>query len=241
MPNHSKTSHGSGWIVRALTAGFLAAALPAGSAQTAPGPIVAGVPVSLATRTPLGEARIEIPAGTAIESYEVSGDWVRMRKGPFSGWVAFQDTSLAPRTTPKPSPEPSASPSPANPPPTPENIPARPAGAVVCATAVPPSSPPADYPLTGALAFLAAAAVLAWLSLRRRCASLSSELEKFRTQKPPAPEAPAISAPEKPGKTLLPDPGFPVPCPLCGVPLPADSFKFGRNSCPSCAGSFVCE
>ena len=240
MPNHSKTSHRSGWIGGALIAGFLAAALSAESAQTTPGPIVVSVPVTLSTRTPLGEARIEIPAGAAIESYDVSGDWVRLRKGPFSGWVALRDTSLAPRPTSQPSPEPSASPLPANPPRSPDSIPTRQADAVVCPTSVSSSSPTAPgYPLTGALAFLAAAAVLAWLSLRRRCASLSSELEKLQAQKPP--DAPAISAPEKPQKTSLPDPGSPVPCPLCGVPLPADSFKLGRNSCPTCAGSFVCE
>ena len=242
MPNHSKTSHGSGWIGRALIAGFLATALPVGRAQTTPGSIVAGVPVTLITRTPLGEARIEIPAGTAIESYDVSGDWVRVRKGPFSGWVSFKETSLAPQPTPEPSPELTASPSPTTPHSTPQSIPDRPADAVVTTGAGPPSCPSGPgYPLTGVLAVIATAASLAWLSLRRRCASLSSELEKLRPAKTPAPEAPAISTPEKSGTTPLPDPGSPVPCPLCGVPMPADSLKFGRNSCPSCEGSFLCE
>ena len=245
MPNHIKTAHGSGWVGRALIAGFLALALPVGRAQTALGSIVAGVPATLTTRTPLGEARIEIPAGTVIESYDVDGDWVRVRKGPFSGWVAFKETSLAPQPNPEPTPEPTTPPPPvpATPPSTPKNIPARPADVVVCPTAaLPPPRPSAPCHLfTGALAFLAAATTLAWLSLRRRCASLASELEKVRAEKPLRPEAPVISTPQKPGKTSLPEPGSPVPCPLCGASLPADSLKFGKNSCPSCASSFLCE
>ena len=242
MPNHSKTSHGSGWIGRTLIAGFLAVALPTGSAQTTPASIVADVPVTLITRTPLGEARIEIPAGTAIESYDVAGDWVSVRKGPFSGWVALKETSLTPRPTPEPSPEPTASPSPATPPPTPQSLPARASDAVVPPGAAPPSCPSGPgYPLTSVLAFIAVAAALAWLSLRRRCASLSSELEKLRAEKTAASGAPVISPPEKSRKTSLSDPDTPVSCPQCGIPLPADSLKFGRNSCPSCEGSFVCE
>ena len=220
----------SAWIGRAVAAGFLAAPVLACRAETMQGPMKAAVPVILTTRTPLGEAQVDIPAGTPIETFEADGDWVRVRQGPFSGWVARKDTSLNPAPTPPPAP--SSTPPRIAPAPSPENVCAAAAGLTVSKPGSPFVLPPPAALLHGALAFLAATSTFAWMSLRRKCASLASEVEKLRAEK----TAPAAAVP---GPATEPAPLF--PCPLCKGDLQGDSLKVGSNTCPSCAGTFICK
>ena len=229
-PTNDKTSLRSAWISRAIVAGSLTVAALTGRAETTQGPMEAAVPVVLTTRTPLGEARIDIPAGTPIETFEADGDWVRVRQGPFSGWVALKDTSLNP--TPTPTPEPASTPPPAEPSPSPENVRSGVTSISASALDSPFVLPPPAVPLHWALAFLAVTSTLAWMFLRRKCALLASELKKLRAEKPPA----AVTIPVPSAK---PSPLF--PCPLCRADLQVDSLTVGRNTCPACAETFICE
>lgn len=68
-------------------------------------PPVTRTPVILTTRTPLGDARIELPAGSPLDSNLVSDQKVFISRPPFSGWIPVKDTTLVP--DPKPaSPQP---------------------------------------------------------------------------------------------------------------------------------------
>ena len=235
------------WICRAIVAGSLAVAALTGRAGTPQGPMESAVPVVLTTRTPLGEARIEIPAGTPIETFEADGDWVSVHQGPFSGWVALKDTSL----NPAPTPEPASTPPPVEPgssdssrgaetaekngfrgepSPPPDHVRA---GVTVIPVFTSPFVPaPPSLPLYWALAFLAVTSTLAWMLLRRKCDQLTSELKKLRAEKP-------LPAATIPGPSDKSSPFF--PCPLCRANLLIDSLKIGRNTCPSCAQAFICE
>jgi len=228
----------------AIAAGIFAVACASALVQAATGPMKADVPVSLSTRTPLGEARIEIPAGTPMETFEAEGDWVRVRKGPFSGWVALKDTSLNPPATPAPQATPQATPqidpkptsTPAQAGPSPEKGPATAIADVpIAAPAAPPSSGGVLFRI---VFFLALASAIAWLLLlRRKCTALASELEKLRAEKSTGP----VSAPDPVKKPPAADPVQTIPCPLCGEILTIDSLTRGRNACPACAGTFIGE
>ena len=227
-----------------IVAGIIAVASASALVQAASGPMKAVVPVSLSTRTPLGEARIEIPAGTPMETFEAEGDWVRVRKGPFSGWVALKDTSLnppsalapqvTPQAAPQATPEPTSTPAQAEP--SPEKV--RAAASADVPIAAPAASPSSEGVLFRMFFFLALAFTMAWLLLlRRKCAALASELEKLRAEKSAVP----ISAPDPAKKPPTADPVQTIPCPLCGEILTIDSLTRGRNACPACAGTFIGE
>ena len=74
---------------------FLAFALLAtGLAAEQPKLEVTRIAVVLTTRTPLGDARIELPAGTPLDSTQVTEGRIFINKPPFSGWIPVADTSL---------------------------------------------------------------------------------------------------------------------------------------------------
>ncbi len=83
----------------------VAAVSPAASAQQEPTNIVITPenPVALTTTTPLGEARITLPAGVPLENYRIEGDWVVVSSGPFNARVPLAE--LVP-PTPAPTPTP---------------------------------------------------------------------------------------------------------------------------------------
>jgi len=80
---------------------------------------VTRTPVILTTRTPLGDARIELPAGSQVDSNLVSDQKVFISRPPFSAWIPVKDTTLVtdPKATPAQTPAEVSKPAPA--PPTP--------------------------------------------------------------------------------------------------------------------------
>lgn len=60
-------------------------------------------PVVLSTTTPLGEAKITLPAGVPLENHRIEGDWVVVSSGPFTARVPLAE--LIP-PTPVPTPVP---------------------------------------------------------------------------------------------------------------------------------------
>lgn len=96
---------------------------PAASAQQEPAHIAITPenPVTLTTTTPLGEARITLPAGVPLENYRIEGDWVVVSSGPFNARVPLaelvpptpvptptppEETVVEPEPTPEPTPTP---------------------------------------------------------------------------------------------------------------------------------------
>lgn len=157
-------------ITALLLLALFAPALAWAQDATPSAPRITEVPVVLGTQTPLGEASITLPAGAALEDFEIAGDKVVVRQGPFHGEVPVSSTRL---------PEP----------PAPVIAPA----AVAAAAATPQESdpaPPARANLAGpaipawlfpvlALAALAygAYATACWLRLRRSHAALVAARE----------------------------------------------------------------
>lgn len=67
------------------------------SAQSGSGSLKTRNPVILSMQTPIGEAHIEIPAGTAFEQATIANGWVQLERGPFIGWVRAEETTLVER------------------------------------------------------------------------------------------------------------------------------------------------
>jgi hypothetical protein len=203
-------------IFGALAAGIFLAAAPADD-----GPVVVHRPVVLTTRTPLGEAQVGFPSGTSLEACGSADGWIRVRRGPFSGWVELKDTDRnpVPVETPVPAAVPSSTPAPAPPEAVPGGLPAALENyrALLASVGLDLSAPAAF--LVAILAFLAGLATLGWLRARRPVPA-------------PAP-APAPVPASSSGQT--------IPCPHCGAVLPVDSLRPGRMECASCKGAFVCE
>ena len=84
--------------------------LPKASAQSASGSLKTRNSVILSMQTPIGEAHIEIPAGTAFEQASITNGWVQLERGPFTGWVRVEETTLVERPVfvPKPTSPPEA-------------------------------------------------------------------------------------------------------------------------------------
>jgi len=230
-----------------------AVAVAASVAQPAPSPsptplsLVANETITLVTKTPLGDASVQIAAGTALTNIEVQGDKVKIWQGPFGATVNLaevQPTAAQSAVTPEPAatPSPTSSPTPETPEPSPTNTPEKPKpsatastlppGVITSATALPSWVLPA---VCGALAAYGVLATLALLRSRRNSAAV-----------PPAQVAaiaPVVTLPTKPvaKPAVVADEGRSIACPLCGKSIALEKVVKGRNHCPSCEGKFVGE
>ncbi|MEI6033107.1 MAG: hypothetical protein WCS65_02350 [Verrucomicrobiae bacterium] len=177
-------------------------------------PLRARAPVVLTTRTPMGVASIEIPADTPLETCETAGDWLSVRSGPFSGWVALKDTNWSPPPEPVRDEPPQAELPQAEPPQ------AEPPQATAPPAAVQEQCPfgpglPAKF-LLAALAGWAMLASIGWLLLRRKCARLDSRIAQLQEKSPTLAVPPAPSSAD-------PVPADPVPAdPVPADPVPAE-------------------
>jgi len=205
----------------------------------------------LSTKTPLGDATVTIPSGTAITNYEAQGGQVKIWQGPFTAVVATNDVQAEPVPTAKPDPSPAPSPE-ANPgiaaPTAPQ--PAA-AGPDVSATEFPsmdnagrlPVISPAlpDWLLPAAGGALVAYALFATIALLR------TSRHRGETRHAPSThagnEAPVIALPQeiKAKPAVMADGGRAIACPLCGKEIAMEKISKGRNRCPSCQGTYVVE
>ena len=204
----------------------LTVALPAGQAQEA-APATAAVDIILSTTTPLGEAGVRLPAGSVVTGLEEDGAMIVLRQGPFTARVP-REAIVFPAETPAPEPSPSVIVAEAT---------DDPVEAVALAEDT-PSSPAAVGPWgagwTGDWKTIwpaGAALVLGGYSLFATVA-----LVRLRRRGQPAP-APA-------GRTrpaVVTDGGRSIECPLCGKNIFVENLSGGRNTCPACHGSFICD
>jgi hypothetical protein len=194
-----------------------------------PEPPTAAGEILLGTKTPLGEATIAIPAGSTVGDYAEEGEMIIIRRGPFHARVPRAELVFPVR---EPDPEPS---------PTPE---------VVAAEVVAPDQNPqtAFAPPTSAGAALwpweegwsgdwqrlwpaAAVLLLGIYSLAVTAALLR------RRRRDAVVALPAVRTVH----AVVTNEGRSIACPLCGKDIVVDDLKGGRNTCPACRGSFICE
>jgi hypothetical protein len=197
--------------------------------------------------TPMGEVRIELPAGTALTIDERVGDTLKVHKGPFRGNVLVRQTTLW-VPTPAPSPLPSAFPSP-----TPEIEKSR------VKLALAPyvhaledlwrNSRASTLTLLMALALLVPTVffVLFYVVISRRAAIrhqeqiLKNELELVRRD---LQELHTLldSSRKQSVEVLLQQPkGDIASCPHCDKTVLLSSLQKGANTCVGCGGEFLYE
>ena len=183
--------------------------------------MVANAPIALSTKTPLGTAQITLPAGAALENYEVLPDGrIRVWRGPFAAVVSPAEAAFP---TPPPTPTPTPAPTPADQPaPTPEpdallRLQKSLADGSLDWTTLAPTAAAA------LLGLYALVVTVAWLRQRRRTARALAAASK-----------PALPA-------VLNASGTAVVCPHCGKEVPMTEKRQGRYSCPACHGAFICE
>jgi hypothetical protein len=211
-------------------------------AQSASTNFTASKDLLLSTKTPLGEAAVTIPAGTAITNYEMQGEQVKIRQGAFTAVVALADVQTAPTAAPSSEASPSLTPqaTPASTP-TPEPEPsatAAPAPSPASSAATPNGLP--DWVMPAAFGALAAYALFATIALLRpRGGRKSTANVRDRNTK----DAPVVTLPSqsKAKPAVMAAGGRAIACPLCGKNIPLEKVSKGRNSCPSCQGAFVGE
>jgi len=220
-------------------------AQPAPSPSPTPLSLVANEAITLVTKTPLGDASVQIAPGTALTNFEVQGDKVKIWQGPFGATVELAelqptDAQSAVTTEPAATSPPNSSPTPTAPEPSPANTPEESKSSattpspeeITSATALPSWILPA---ICGALAAYGVSATLALLRSRRKSAPV-----------PPAKvaaTAPVVSLPSKATAkpAVVADEGRSIACPICGKSIPLEKVVKGRNHCPSCEGKFVGE
>jgi hypothetical protein len=226
----------------ALLPGLLLAITAQALAQSAPTNFAATKDLLLSTKTPLGDATVTIPAGTAITNYEMQGAQVKIRQGAFTAVVALADVQAAP--TPAPAAESAPTPAPeATPTPTP--APATQPSATAAPDAAPANSANEtsglpDWLMPAAFGALAAYALFATVALLRpRGGRKRTTIVPDRNIK----DAPvvALPSPTKAKPAVVAEGGRAIACPLCGKNIPLEKISKGRNSCPSCKGAFVGE
>jgi len=199
--------------------------------------------------TPMGEIRIELPAGTALTIDERAGDTLKVHKGPFSGNVPVRQTTLwLPTSAPNPSPASFPSPSP-----TPEIEKSRLIPVLaLCVQAVEDlwqHSRASTVPLLMALALLVPTVffVLFYVAISRRKARrnqeqiLKNELEMVRRD---LQEFHTLldSSRKQSGEVLLQQPkGDIASCPHCEKTVLLSSLQKGANTCAECGGEFLYE
>ena len=230
----SRHHAGARWLLLSLVA--TAAFASRGPAQTAATNFTANKDLVLSTKTPLGDASVTIPSGTAVTNYEVQGGQVRIWQGPFSAVVALADVQPLAAPTPTPTPSPDATqestPSVA---PEPTAAPQNPTELSASSSSLPDWLLPA---VVGALAAYALFATVALLRTRRRRAKSHSPSPSRAVK-----EAPVVTLPSKPKAkaAVVTDGGRAIACPLCGKTIPLEKISKGRNTCSSCQGTFVGE
>lgn len=205
--------------------------------QATPTNLVAPADLALRTITPLGEAGVVIPKGTALTNFEIQGGQVTIRQGPFSAVVDLAVLQPAPPAeVPTPTaepvaatPEPTAEP-PATPVPTPVDVADMPG---IDLSALPPWALPAAC---GALGLYALFSTIAWWRARRAAAVAPTETGS--TSPTPVIVIPK-NAPAKPA--VMSDGGRAIACPLCGAAIALAKLSAGRQTCPTCRQVFVCE
>lgn len=235
MPNHPDRSAPPREVAVFLRAAMLALCCGTCLAQQPPTPapanFVTAEAIVLTTKTPLGDATINLPAGTTLTNFELQGDRVKIWQGPF---VASIPVSDLPKPTPQPTPTPTPAkeetpmPEAASPPPRTVSGPTN-----ASALGMPPWLLPA---VVGALATYALLATAALIRARRRTSPP-------RTVCGPAGQPPVVTLPSKttPSPAVVSDGGRAIACPLCGKNIPLEKVSKGRNHCPACGGKFVGE
>jgi hypothetical protein len=210
-------------------------------AQTVPTNFTANKDLLLSTKTPLGEAAMTMPAGTAITNYEIQGAQVKIRQGAFSAVVAMADVQTAPAPAPvaeaSPSPAPEATPASTSAPAPEPAATAAPEPAAASEPATPNGLP--DWLMPAAFGALAAYALFATIALLRGRRPATPAIAAHRNTK----DAPVVALPSqtKAKPAVVAAGGRAIACPLCGKNIPLEKVSQGRNSCPSCQGTFVGE
>lgn len=215
-------------------------AQPVPSPSATPLSLTAKERIALVTKTPLGDAAVQIAPGTALTNFEVQGDRVKIWQGPFTAIVALAELQTSANESAA-TPEPSATPPPAaSPEPSPTATPQEPkistpeaaSATAGFATALPSWMLPA---VCGALAAYAVFATLALLQSRRK--NSTAPAAKV------AANAPVVTLPTKaaPKPAVVADEGRAIACPICGKSISLETVIKGRNRCPSCQGNFVGE
>jgi len=190
--------------------------------------------VLLSTKTPLGDAVVRLATGTPVSIVETKGDWVLVKKPPFSAWVRNSQTSLAPSTSEAPSALPTPSPEVTTNPAT-VSIP-RPAKDARDVGFRLPEWVPSLLIIPGFpwhIALLAYGGLSSILILILLVLLLRQRRTGQATMKA---AQPFVSLEVK----TPPLPGF-VECPLCNSPILIESLSIGENQCPNCSGRFDCE
>lgn len=204
----------------------LAVALPAGHAQEA-APATAAVEIILTTTTPLGEAGLRLPAGSVVTGLEEDGAMIVLRQGPFIARVP-REAIVFPAEPPAPEPSPNVIVA--------EAI-VDPVEAVALAEDA-PAAPAAVGPWDAAWAGdwkaiwpAGAALLLGGYSLLATVA-----LVRLRRRGQPVPAPARQTRP-----AVVTDGGRSIECPLCGKNIVVENLSGGRNTCPACHGSFICD
>jgi len=184
--------------------------------------------IALTTKTPLGDATIDIPAGTTLTNFEVQGDRVKVWQGPFVASVPMASLQKpAPQSTPTPTPTPQATPVPG-------------------ASTAPPSSAleETNAALRGVPSWLLPATVgaLATYALLATAALVRARRRHSAPQTAPG-QPPVVILPPKtlPSPAVVADGGRAIACPICGKNIPLHKVAKGPNHCPDCGGKFVGE
>ena len=205
--------------------------------------------ITVGSITPMGEIRIELPAGTALTIDERAGDTLKVHKGPFSGNIPVRQTTLW-LPTPAPNPSPASFPSPS---PTPKIEKSRLFSILaLCVQAVEDlshHSRASTLPLLMALALIVPTVffVLFYVSISRRTARrnqeqiLKNELELVRRD---LQELHTLldSSRKQSSEVLLQQPkGDIASCPHCEKTVLLSSLQKGANTCAECGGEFLYE
>lgn len=220
--------------------------------QQAPVPLTVKEAFALTTVTPLGEAAVNIPAGTILTNYVVEGEMVRISQGPFAAKVelgkmqqADQTAATGAQQAEESAPQPASTPETAakaeatesNAGPASTAPPARVAGDKGPLAGLPPWAVPAT------LGALLAYALFATVALLRRPRAVPAEATA--SAKPDAKAKTPVVAIAPKAKTATPavvsEGGRAIACPLCAKSIPMEKISKGRNVCPSCGEAFVGE
>ncbi|MEX1044802.1 MAG: hypothetical protein WEC73_01630 [Chthoniobacterales bacterium] len=192
-------------------------------------PPTAAREIILGTKTPLGEANISIAAGSTVTDFAEDGEMILIRRGPFHARVP-RDQLVFPTPAPDPEPSPAAEVAPV-----PE---AEPVTSAEAAVAPPTSAGAAFWPWeegwTGDWQRLWPTAAVGLLGLYSLAVTASLLRMRRRQATAPLPTVRTV-------KAVVTNEGRSIACPLCGKDIVVDDLKGGRNTCPECGGSFICE
>jgi len=208
-------------------------------------------PVALGGVTPMGEIRIELPAGTPLTIEERAGDTLRVSKGPFSGSVSLRQTTLwQPTPTPTPTASTTPSPTPASTPDaTNRDISFILAGWEHKAVDFWGHHRGDSVPLVTAIALIALTLFLVLIiaairlrgAARQQAQILKAELELVRRELQELHTLLDTSR-KQPVEVALPQPKVDTAsCPHCEKTVSLSSLQKGVNICSGCGGEFLYE